>query len=66
MALAAYATDNDIHQLTASQLEIARKMILALEPVEKNNPGYLKRNCYAFYDNSICPGSVENMGERGR
>ena len=35
MALAAYAADNDIQQLTASQLEIARKMTLVLEPVEE-------------------------------
>ena len=35
MALAAYAAENDIQQLTANQLEIARKMTLALEPVEE-------------------------------
>ena len=29
------AADNDIQQLTASQLEIARKMTLILEPVEE-------------------------------
>ena len=29
------AVDNDIKQLTASQLEIARKMTLILEPVEE-------------------------------
>ena len=35
MALAAYAAENDIQQLTANQLEITRKMMLVLEPVEE-------------------------------
>lgn len=35
MALAAYAAENDIPQLTASQLEIARKMALVLSPIEE-------------------------------
>ena len=35
MALAAYAAENDIPQLTASQLEIARKMTLVLAPIEE-------------------------------
>ena len=35
MALAAYAAENNIQQLTPSQLEIARKMALVLSPVEE-------------------------------
>ena len=35
MALAAYAAENDIPQLTANQLEIACNMVLILAPVEK-------------------------------
>ena len=35
MALAAYAAENDIQQLTATQLEIARKITFVLEPVEE-------------------------------
>ena len=35
MAFAAYAAENDMRQLTANQLEIARKMTLVLEPVEE-------------------------------
>ena len=35
MALAAYAAENDVQQLTGNQLEIARKMTLVLEPVEE-------------------------------
>ena len=35
MALAAYAAEIDIKQLTANQLEIARKMTLVFEPVEE-------------------------------
>jgi len=35
MALAAYAAENDIPQLTANQLEIARKMVLILSTVEE-------------------------------
>ena len=35
MALAAYIAENDIQQLTANQLEIARKMTFVLEPVEE-------------------------------
>ena len=35
MALASYAAENDIPQLTVNQLEIARKMVLILAPVEK-------------------------------
>ena len=35
MALAAYAAENNIPQLTPNQLEIARKMVLVLSPVEE-------------------------------
>ena len=35
IALAAYAAENDIPQLTANQLEIARKMTLVLAPIEE-------------------------------
>ena len=35
MALAAYAAKNDIPQLTANQLEIARKLTLVLAPIEE-------------------------------
>ena len=35
MALAAYAAENDIPQLTANQLEIARKLTLVLAPIEE-------------------------------
>ena len=35
MVLAAYAAENDIPQLTANQLEIARKMILVLVSIEQ-------------------------------
>ena len=35
MALAAYAAENDIQQLSANQLEIARKITFVLEPVEE-------------------------------
>ena len=35
MALAAYVAENDIQQLIANQLEIARKMTFVLEPVEE-------------------------------
>ena len=35
MALAAYAAENDIPQLTENQLEIARKMVPILAPVEE-------------------------------
>ena len=35
MALAAYAAKNDVSQLTANQLEIARKLVLLLAPVEE-------------------------------
>ena len=35
MALAAYAAENDIPQLTANQLELARRMTLMLGPVEE-------------------------------
>ena len=34
-ALAAYAAENDIPQLTANHLEISRKMVLILAPVEE-------------------------------
>ena len=42
MALAAYAAENDIQQLTANQLEIAWKMTLVLEPVEEITQVILK------------------------
>ena len=35
MALAVYATENNIPQLTPNQLEIARKMVMVLSPVEE-------------------------------
>ena len=35
IALAAYAAENDIPQLTASQLEVARKMTLVLASIEE-------------------------------
>ena len=63
IALATYAAENDIQQLTASQLKKAREMTLVLEPVEEKEtamlPVYLKRNCYALCGDSVCP-------ERGR
>jgi len=35
MALAAYAAENSIQQLTPTQLEIAKKMVSVLSPVEE-------------------------------
>ena len=35
LALAAYAADNNIQHLTANQLEMARRMVLVLSPVEE-------------------------------
>ena len=35
MALAAYAVENNIAQLTPTQLEIAKKMVVMLSPVEE-------------------------------
>ena len=35
MALAAYAAENNIAQLTPMQLEIARRMVFVLSPVEE-------------------------------
>ena len=44
MALAAYTAENDIPQLTANQLEIARKMVLIIalhKPADNNGRGFL-------------------------
>ena len=35
MALVPYATENDIPQLIANKVEIARKMTLVLAPIEE-------------------------------
>ena len=42
MALAAYAAENNIAQLTPMQLEIARRMVLVLSPVEETTQSISK------------------------
>ena len=62
MALAAYAAENDIQQLTANQLEITRKMTLVLEPVEEITQVISKDTATL---SRVIP-FVRIMGERGR
>ena len=51
MALATYATENDIPQLTASQLEIAQKMTLVHAPIEEITQLFLTKQppCHCLY-----------------
>ena len=59
MALAAYATEYSIPQLTANQLDIAGKVITALSPIEE----ITKAVCLSVTYHPVCWNVIQNNGE---
>ena len=67
MALAAYAANNNVQHLTAKQLEMTRRMVLVLCPVEEiTNGGNLKGNSDAVHCDTTHLTATEVLGETRR